>query len=193
MCGIYSTFGITCHYVLVFAIHFGGAVKKREEEYILIRNRDRSRSQVPWANATYEPRPLPPALPHHKHQARERMKDTQLLAERQTRSQRPWGISKLFCGKWIKLLTVVRPGARALWAGLGRSGVVLCGALALSYDLGRSGAFCRALGRSGASWGALGSPGSFWGALCRSGLFWRSGELTSVHQSNPALVCHHFC
>ena len=141
-----------CSFCIGFYNTFRGAPKEGEEEYLLIRNRDRSRSksQVPWANATYEPRPLPPALPHHKHQARERMKDTQLLAERQTRSQRPWGISKFFCGKWIKLFTVVRPGARALWGGLGRSGVVLWGALALSYDLGRSGAFWRALGCSGA-------------------------------------------
>ena len=128
------------------------------------------------------------------------MKDTQLLAERQTRSQRPWGISKFFCGKWIKLFTVVRPGARALWGGLGRSGVVLWGALALSYDLGRSGAFWRALGRSGALWGALGCFGAFWGALGRSGVFWGTLGCTAArsvwyiqHFRHHLSVCIGFC
>ena len=67
---------------------------------------------------------------------------------------------------------MARPGARALWGGLGRSGVVLWGALAFSYDLGRSGPFWNVLGRSGALWGALGRSGALWGALGCSGALW---------------------
>ena len=81
---------------------------------------------------------------------------------------------------------MVRPGARALWGGLGRSGVVLWGALALSYDLGRSGAFWRALGRSGA--GALGRSGVLWGVLGRSGALWGVLGHSGVYSGTECVV-----